>query len=68
MNLVVFDLSPMTAMTLIFSEDIEDIMESVDYGATFFAASTFIPENVDALHLIEGEKVYVLGEFECTHC
>ena len=34
----------------------------VSEGDTFYAVSTYVAESEETMHLVEGERVYILGE------
>lgn len=47
----------------IFADLKEALVTEVQEGDLFFSVTSYVAENEDAINLVEGERVYVLGEY-----
>jgi hypothetical protein len=50
-------------VSFIFADLKEALVTEVQEVDLFFAVTSYVAENEDAINLIEGERVYVLGEY-----
>jgi len=49
-------------VSFIFADLKEALVTEIQEGDLFFAVTSYVAENEDAINLVEGERVYVLGE------
>jgi hypothetical protein len=46
-----------------FADLKEAVVTEIEEGDLFFSISSYVAENEDAINLVEGERVYVIGEY-----
>jgi hypothetical protein len=49
-------------VSFIFTDLKEAVVTELQEGDLFFSVTSFVAENKDAINLVEGERVYVLGK------
>jgi hypothetical protein len=50
-------------VSFIFADLKEALVTELQEGDLFFSVTSYVAENEDAIHLVEGERVYVLGKY-----
>jgi hypothetical protein len=50
-------------VSFIFADLKEALVTELQEGDLFFSITSYVAENEDAINLVEGERVYVLGEY-----
>ena len=50
-------------VSFIFADLKEALVTELQEVDLFFAVTSYVAENEDAINLVEGERVYVLGEY-----
>jgi hypothetical protein len=46
-----------------FADFKEALVTEIEEGDLFFSITSYVAENEDAINLVEGERVYVIGEY-----
>jgi hypothetical protein len=50
-------------VSFIFADLKEALVTELQEGDLFFSVTSYVAENEDAINLVEGERVYVIGKY-----